>query len=73
MAADSSHSRSAAGHVSLSLSTNDAGEGKRIFEMLSAGGTVTMPYQATFWGADFGMLTDRFGVDWMVNSDNASA
>lgn len=28
---------------------------------------VTMPYQATFWAKGFGMLTDKFGVNWMIN------
>jgi len=38
------------------------------FNALAAGGQVTMPLQDTFWGATFGMLTDRFGVQWMFNS-----
>lgn len=53
--------------VSLSLGGNDVAEGERIFNALAAGGTVSMPYQDTFWGAKFGMVTDKFGIDWMVN------
>jgi PhnB protein len=51
----------------LSLHFPDAAEGKRIFDALGAGGTVTMPFEKTFWADGFGMLTDRFGVAWMVN------
>jgi PhnB protein len=51
----------------MSLGGDDAGEGKRVFDALAEGGTVTMPFQKTFWGADFGMLTDRYGIDWMIN------
>jgi PhnB protein len=38
-----------------------------VFGRFSEGGKVTMPLQDTFWGARFGMLTDRFGVNWMFN------
>ncbi len=34
---------------------------------LSAGGSVRMPLQETFWGAYYGLWTDRFGINWMVN------
>lgn len=44
-------------------------EAKRFFVALSSGGSVNMPLEKTFWGALFGMLTDRFGVQWMVNFD----
>jgi PhnB protein len=37
------------------------------FEMLSAGGQVTMPLEKQMWGDEFGMCTDRFGITWMVN------
>jgi len=42
-------------------------DGKRIFDALSQGGTVDMPYGETFWAKGFGMVTDRFGTPWMVN------
>lgn len=57
----------AKGHVTLSLAGSDVAEGERVFNALADGGTVSMPYQDTFWGAKFGMLTDKFGIDWMVN------
>ena len=43
------------------------------FTALSAGGTITMPLQDTFWGAKFGMCTDKFGVNWMFNFDKPKA
>jgi PhnB protein len=42
-------------------------DARRIFEGLSDGGKVTMPFERMFWGADFGMCIDRFGVNWMVD------
>ncbi|MGC1379386.1 MAG: VOC family protein [Candidatus Baltobacteraceae bacterium] len=55
------------GAISLSLGLDDLAEAKRIFDYLSQGATVEMPMQDTFWGATFGMLTDKYGIDWMVN------
>lgn len=55
--------------VTLSLSSRDVSESQKIFEALSAGGTITMPFGKTFWGAMFGMCTDKFGIDWMVNAE----
>jgi PhnB protein len=43
-------------------------EGKRVFDALANGGKVTMPFAQTFWSPGFGMLVDRFGTPWMVNS-----
>lgn len=54
---------------SVSISVNDVAEGERIFNRLSEGGTLTMPYQKTFWAAGFGMCVDRFGIAWMVNCE----
>jgi len=42
-------------------------EAERIFGALAESGTVTMPFQETFWAQGFGMCTDRFGIPWMVN------
>jgi PhnB protein len=53
--------------ISLSLGTTDEKEAERVFNGLAAGGNVEMPLENTFWGAKFGMLTDKFGIDWMVN------
>ncbi|MCB2376404.1 VOC family protein [Hymenobacter sp. BT635] len=43
------------------------------FASLGQGGSVTMPLEDTFWGATFGMLTDRFGTNWMFNYDKKPA
>lgn len=44
-------------------------EAERLFAALSDGGTVQMPIGETFWSVRFGMLTDRFGVPWMINCE----
>lgn len=56
-------------NFALSLSTKSQDETDRIFNGLSAGGQITMPLQQTFWSRSFGMFTDKFGVQWMVNYD----
>lgn len=56
-------------NISISLSTDSKEESDLLFAGLSAGGKVDMPMQDTFWGAYFGMLTDQFGVQWMVGYD----
>lgn len=69
MAADGRESKPIdpdAGNISLSLGTSDDVEGERIFKALSDGGNVTMPLADAFWGGRFGVLTDRFGIEWMV-------
>jgi PhnB protein len=53
----------------ISVSTESEAETTRLFNALSAGGKVTMPLEKAFWGAFFGMCTDKFGVQWMVNYD----
>lgn len=57
------------GQVNLSLDFTDAEKQEKVFNALAEGGTVTMPLQDTFWGAKFGMLTDKYGVNWMFNYD----
>ena len=42
-------------------------EAERVFGALAERGTITMPFQETFWAKGFGMCTDRFGIPWMVN------
>src|SRR3989304_3496986 len=53
--------------VTLSVDLSDVNEQARLFTALASGGTVTMPLDTTFWGARFGMVTDRFGINWMLN------
>lgn len=54
---------------SVSLNVDSIAEAERIFTALADQGTIQMPLQATFWAVRFGMLTDRFGVPWMVNCE----
>lgn len=53
----------------ISISTDSEKEADKLFAALSEGGKIMMPMDKTFWGAYFGMLTDKFGVNWMVNYD----
>ena len=69
MASDGAEAEAAGGMVDLSLNFTDGSEIAKTFEALSEGARVTMPLQDTFWGATFGMLTDKFGVNWMFNHD----
>ena len=52
---------------SLSISVENDAEAERVFSALSEGGQVQMPLTQTFWTSKFGMLTDRFGMGWMVS------
>ena len=60
-------------NVHVSVMTTGKEETTRIFNGLAEGGTVTMPLDEMFWGAMFGMLIDKYGVQWMVNGEPASA
>ena len=53
--------------MTLAIGVADDAEAKRVFTALGEGGNVTMPLAKTFWTSSFGMLTDKFGVPWMVN------
>jgi PhnB protein len=57
----------------MSLSGDDEVELKTYFERLAVGGTVTMPLSKAAWGDTFGMLTDKFGVSWLVNISRAQS
>jgi len=59
-------------NFSMSLSGDDEAELKAYFEKLAVGGTVTMPLNKAAWGDTFGMLTDRFGITWLVNISGAA-
>lgn len=52
---------------SLSIVAPSLEEARQWFDALSEGGRVMMPMQKTFWSEGFGMLQDRFGLNWMVN------
>jgi PhnB protein len=52
---------------SLSLNLADETLAERYFDALADGGNVDMPMEKTFWAPRFGMVSDRFGVQWMIN------
>lgn len=59
----------AGNNISLSVHTESKEEADEIFNGLSQGGTIKMPMENTFWGSYFGMVDDKFGVQWMVSFD----
>lgn len=56
-------------NFSLSLQVDSQEEADELYNQLSVGGEVTMPLAQAPWGAYFGMLTDQFGIQWMINHD----
>ena len=56
-------------NFSISVSTNSREEAEKLFSGLATGGNIEMPLGDTFWGAYFGMLKDKFGIQWMVSYD----
>lgn len=52
---------------SVTLNADSIEQAEQIFAALADGGTVEMPIQETFWAPRFGMVTDRFGIPWMIN------
>lgn len=58
------------GGFSVSVSVDTVAEAERIFSALSDGGKQYMPMAKTFFAERFGMLTDRYGVQWMVNCEH---
>jgi PhnB protein len=59
--------------LNVSLHFKARSEGERIFQALSEGGNVTMPFEKTFWSPGFGMCVDRFGIPWMVNTEGENS
>lgn len=53
--------------VELALSVGAVEDAEKLFSKLSAGGTVKMPIQETFWAHRYGQLADKFGIHWMVS------
>lgn len=54
---------------SITIDAESREEAKRLFDGLAMGGKIGMPMDDMFWGAYYGMLTDKFGVQWMINFD----
>ena len=59
----------AGGNISLAIGLNDPERAKQLFGNLSKDGSVLMPLEKTYWAEAFGMVTDKFGIKWMVNCD----
>ena len=55
--------------ITLSITADDEAQAKKMFDALSVGGKVFMPLGKTFWSPCFGMVSDKFGVSWMVGLD----
>ena len=56
-------------NFAISITADSREEADRIYNALAAGGQTTMPMSNTFWGSYFGMLTDQFGINWMMSYD----
>jgi PhnB protein len=63
----------AAAGTACSLQVDDPADAKRVFDALSAGGMVFMPFGPTDWAEAFGMFKDKFGIPWMVNCEGNKA
>jgi PhnB protein len=57
--------------ITVNVAINDVAEAERIFHALAEHGTVGMPIQQTFWAERWGMLTDQYGIPWMVNCEGS--
>ncbi|GGH56766.1 PhnB protein [Filimonas zeae] len=56
-------------NFSISVNADSEAEADKLFAALSAGGSIQMPLEKAFWGAYFGALKDKFGIQWMINYD----
>jgi PhnB protein len=56
-------------NFNIAISASSKEEGEKLFNGLSAGGNVVVPFSEAFWGGYFGMFADKYGISWMVNFD----
>ena len=56
-------------NITLSLHPETIQQEENLFSKMAEGGQITQPLQDTFWGARFGMLVDKFGINWMFNTE----
>lgn len=70
MASDSQNASPEAKKVSLSINGTGEAQMREIFDKLSEGGKVMQQLEKMFWGDIFGSLTDKFGIEWMMNIGN---
>ncbi len=66
-ASDGPKASEKAAKIELSLGGSDEAKLSKLFNALAEGGKVTLPLAKQFWGDTFGMVSDKYGVDWMVN------
>lgn len=64
------HKLNAGNNFSISITAESKAEADKLYNALSSGGKIEMPLQDTFWGAYFGIFSDKFGIQWMVNYDH---
>ncbi len=55
--------------ISLSIECDSVEQLEKVFPKMAEVGKITMPLQDQFWGARFGMLTDKYGIHWMFNCE----
>lgn len=58
-------------NFSISINADTKEQADELYKKLSEGGQAVMPMSDAFWGAYFGMLTDKFGINWMINKEQA--
>jgi PhnB protein len=77
MGSDSSdafgHATVIGNNFSISINAANTAEADKLYHGLSEGGHATMPMSKTFWGSYFGMLVDKFGINWMISYDEPQA
>lgn len=66
-ASDSRQASQHAAKIELTIGGTDDAQMRQIFDKLAAGGKVKMALQKMFWGDIYGQITDKYGIDWMMN------
>ena len=67
------HPTKVGNNISLAMGANEPSDADAMFEKMSEGASIIMPIQETYWAQRFGMLIDKFGVNWMFNCDKPEA
>ena len=67
------HPTNIGNNISLAMGSKDVSQAEAMFAGMSEGANVMMPMQETYWAERFGMLTDKFGINWMFNVDKPEA
>ncbi|HEY2867431.1 MAG TPA: glyoxalase/bleomycin resistance/extradiol dioxygenase family protein [Pyrinomonadaceae bacterium] len=67
------HPTNIGNNISLAMGSDDVVSAEKMFAEMSDGARVVMPMQETYWAERFGMLVDKFGINWMFNCDKPEA